>query len=65
MKTLVITPKSSSELKFITELLKKLGISSRILSQEEKEEIGISILMNEVNQNEKAGREEVLKKLKA
>ena len=65
MKTLVITPKNNSELKFITELLNKLGISSRILSQEEKEEIGISILMNEVNQNEKAGREEVLKKLKA
>ena len=65
MKSIVITPKNQSELKFISELLKKLGLSSRILSVEDKEDIGLSILMNEADRTEKVSEQEILDKLNA
>jgi hypothetical protein len=63
MKSIVITPKNQSELKFVAELLKKLGISSRILSEEQKEDIGLSILMNESNRDDLVTEKEVMDKL--
>lgn len=65
MKTIIVTPKNDSELKFISELLKKLGVSSRILTQSDKEDIGMSILMHEVNRKEKVSESEIMKKLKS
>lgn len=65
MKSIVITPKDASELKFVSELLKKLGISSKVISEEDKEDIGMSILMNEVDRNNKVSREEIMNKLKS
>jgi hypothetical protein len=63
MKSIVITPKDQSELKFISELLKKLGVSTRIMSDELKEDIGLSILMNEVDKNDFVSEEEIMDKL--
>jgi hypothetical protein len=65
MKSIVITPKNESELKFVSELLKKLGISSRVLSEEQKEDIGLLILMNEANRNDLVSEEEVMAKLRS
>ena len=65
MKSIVITPRNQSELKFVTELLKKLGISTRVLSDEEKEDIGLSILMNEARTDELVSEEEIMDKLKS
>ena len=63
MKSIVITPKDARELKFISELLEKLGINSRVLNEEEKEDIGMSILMKEVDRSSKVSKEEIMKKL--
>ena len=63
MKSIVITPKNARELKFVSELLEKLGITSRVLDEEEKEDLGMSILMDEVDRNVKVSREEIMKKL--
>jgi hypothetical protein len=63
MKSIVITPKNQTELNFISELLKKLGISSRILSDESKEDIGLSILLNEVDKEDFVSEKEVMDKL--
>ena len=63
MKSIVITPKNARELKFVSELLEKLGITSRVLGEEEKEDLGMSILMDEVDRNVKVTREEIMKKL--
>jgi len=49
MKALVITPKNHRKFKFLTELLKKPGISSSALNEEELEDIGMSKLMQEVD----------------
>ena len=40
MKGIVITPKSQTELKFVTDLLKKLGISISTMTDEEMEDLG-------------------------
>lgn len=63
MKSIVITPKDAHELKFLSELLEKLGISLRVLTEGDKEDIGMSILMNEVDRSSKVSREEVMKRL--
>ena len=63
MKTIVITPKSDDEFKFIADLLKKLGISSSTLNQDELEDIGMSKLMHDIEQSKKASRKEIMQKL--
>lgn len=63
MKTLVITPKSDDEFKFIAALLKKLGVGSSTLTRDELEDYGMSKLMRDVDRSKKAGRNEIMKKL--
>ena len=65
MKALVITPKNSNEFKFVSELLKKLGVGSSALSQDEFEDIGMAKLMHDVDKSKKASRSEIMKKLSA
>lgn len=48
---------------FITDLLKKLGISSSTLTQDELEDIGLSKLMRDVDKSKMADRDEIMKKL--
>jgi hypothetical protein len=65
MKALVITPKNDSEFKFVTALLKKLGVGSSPLTQDELEDIGMSKLMRGIDKSKKATRSEIMKKLSA
>lgn len=65
MKALIIKSKSESELKFISDLLKKLGVSTRLMDVEEIEDIGMSILMKKVDRTKKISRETIMKKLKS
>jgi ribosomal 50S subunit-associated protein YjgA (DUF615 family) len=64
MKAMVITPKSQSEFKFINDLLKKLGISSATMTEEELEDIGLSKLLKSVDKSKKASKKSVMQKLK-
>lgn len=65
MKAVVINPKNSSELKFVTELLNKLGIKSASISPEDLEDLAMSKLLKKVDKSKKASRSEVMKKLSA
>ena len=65
MKALVIKPRNDSEFKFVSDLLKKLGVGSSALSQNELEDIGLSKLMREVDKTKKVSRSEIMKKLSA
>lgn len=64
MTTLLVTPKNNAELKFIAELLRKMGIATKPLDEDEKEEMGLAILMKQANRNHKVSRETIMKKLK-
>jgi hypothetical protein len=65
MKGLVITAKSPSEFKFVSDLLKKLGISSATMSEEELEDLGLAKLMKSVDRSKKVSREAVMAKLRS
>ena len=64
MKAMVITPKNQDEFKFIHDLLKKLGISSATMSEEELEDAGLSKMLKAVNKTKKVSKNSVLQKLK-
>ena len=63
MKSIVITPKDTKELNFVSELLQKMGISSKVLSEEEKEDAGLLLMMQESDKNDTVSREEIISKL--
>lgn len=64
MSSIVVSPKSPEELQFLSELLKKLGVDSKVISDEETEDLGLSILMKETNRSEVVSEEEIMAKLK-
>jgi hypothetical protein len=65
MKAVIIKPKSATELKFINDLLKKLGVDSSTVSKEEIEDIGLSKAMRGVDKNKKVSKVSIVNKLKS
>jgi hypothetical protein len=65
MKAIVVTPRNDDEFRFVARLLKKLGVNSAPLSQDDLEDIGLSSLMRRVDKSKKASRAEIMKKLSA
>jgi hypothetical protein len=65
MKAMVVTPKSESEYRFLYDLLKKLGIMSATMTEEELEDLGLAKMMKSVDKTKKVSRESIMKKLKA
>jgi hypothetical protein len=63
MKALVIKAKNQSEMKFISDLLTKLGIESRLMELEEIEDQVMSGLMKGAERSKKVSRETIMKKL--
>lgn len=63
MKSLVINPKNEDEFKFLSDLLKKLGVGTSTISQEDFEDIGMAKLMHDVDRSKKVSRSQILKKL--
>jgi hypothetical protein len=64
MKALVIKSSSNSEMKFLTELLNKLGMTSQVIDIDDIEDLGLSLLMKQADRSKKVSRETVLKKLR-
>ncbi len=62
MKAIVVTPKSDNEYKFITGLLKKLGIGISTLSKDEIEDIGMLKLLSSADKSKKVSHTEIMKK---
>ncbi|MFN5347691.1 MAG: hypothetical protein ACK44N_09775, partial [Bacteroidota bacterium] len=65
MKAVIIKPKSATELKFINDLLKKLGVNSSTVSKEDVEDIGLSKLMRGVDKSKKVSKDSIINKLKS
>ncbi len=63
METVIITPKNKKELQFVSDLLNKLGINSRKLSLEEKEDLGLALMMKDVDRTKFVSERVVMKKL--
>jgi len=65
MRSIVISPKNHKELEFISKLLKKLGVNSKVLSDEDTEDLGLAVLMKDVDRSELASEDEIMSKLKS
>lgn len=63
MEALVIKSENKKNLTKLKKLIKELGMESTTLSNEEMEDLGLSMLMKEADRNETVSREEILKKL--
>jgi hypothetical protein len=65
MKAVLINPKDNNELKFVTDLLKKLGIKATEITKEDMEDLAMSRLLKKADKSKKATKAEVMKKLRA
>ena len=65
MEAIIAKPKTAAEFNLLKELLKKMGIASTILTDEEKEELGLLKLMNEADRSIKVDKSAVMAKLKS
>jgi hypothetical protein len=63
MNALIIKSDKQSDLKLIKELVKKLGLESKSLSEEEIEDLGLTFLMKQVDRTKTETRESVMEKL--
>lgn len=65
MKSIVITPKTRSDLDLLSQLLKKLNIEAAYISSEEKEDLGLKILMRDADRKKTVSKNAVIRKLKS
>lgn len=64
MESIVITPRNGAEMKFVSELLSKIGLETRKLDEETKENMGLAYLMSKVDRKDVVDLEEFKKSLK-
>lgn len=64
MSSMLINPKNEKEMQFLSELFQKLGVDATVLSDEEAEDIGLSILMKDADRSDLVTEEEIMAKLK-
>jgi hypothetical protein len=65
MSSIVISPKDPNEFKFLKNLLEKLGVKSKVLSDEDIEDLGMSVLMKDADRSDRVSESEVINKLKS
>ncbi len=63
MQSLVITPKTKAQFKLLADLLAEMNIKATVLSDEEKEDLGLLKLMEEADRTKTVSKETIMKKL--
>lgn len=63
MDSIIITPKNQKEYQFINELLQKMKLNFKTISDEEKEDLGLAVLMKSADRKKKVSRKTVMNKL--
>ena len=63
MGVILVSPQNIEEQQLLLDLLKRMGISARILSDEEEDE-ALGILMQEADMEDKVERDEIMQKLR-
>ena len=59
MNSILINPKDEKELIFISQLLNRMGVENKVLSEEEKEDLGLSVMMREADRNNVVAEDEI------
>lgn len=63
MNSIIITPRNKSEERLLADLFRKMGIGAKVLSAEEKEDMGLARLMAQADRKQKVSRDTIIKKL--
>ncbi len=63
MQSLLITPKDGAELELLSALLARLNIATTVIAEEDKEDIGLGILLQEADRSQHVSRSSVFKAL--
>jgi len=63
MGVILISPQSIEEQQLLLDLLKRMGISARVLSEEEEDK-ALGLLMQEADVQDKVPRDEIMQKLR-
>jgi hypothetical protein len=63
MAALVVEAKDKSELKLVMDVLKKMRVRSRLVSESEKEDFALGYLIEQADRTKKVSRERIMKKL--
>lgn len=64
MKTIIIQPKDEEEFKLLEKMFERMQIKIQFLSDDEKEDYGLGILMENVKTGKKISKETIMNKLK-
>lgn len=64
MNAILLKPKDSKELKLITDLVAKMRVASKIISEDDLEDMGLGLLMKEADRSRTVSRDMIMKKLK-
>jgi hypothetical protein len=63
MAALVVEAKDKSELKLVMDMLKKMRVRSKLLSESEKEDFALGYLIDQADRTKKVSRERIMKQL--
>lgn len=63
MEALIVSFKDKTELKLVSDLLKKMKIEAKVLTEEDREDMGMAKLMRKVDRTQKVSRTQVMAKL--
>lgn len=64
MDSIVITPRNSEEMEFVSTLLTKIGLETRRLSDDLKEDMGLAYLMSQADRSDTVSVEDFKLSLK-
>ena len=64
MESLLITPANQEELALIKAVLEKMNLKTKVLTDAEKEDMGMAHLMSQADRSKTITRQEVMEKLR-
>ena len=64
MESMIINPKNKAEFELLTQLLTKMKVTAKVISEEDKEDLGLAVLMREADRTQKVSKETVVETLK-
>jgi hypothetical protein len=63
MEVAIVQTEDKADLKLLAEVARKMGIRFKVLTEEQKEDIGMGLLMKEADRSQKVSEEEIMRKL--
>jgi hypothetical protein len=63
METLIVSIKNKADLKLVSDMLKRMKIETKILSDEESGDFGMVKLLKSVDRSQKVSKDKVMAKL--